>query len=374
VCPGFSLAELRQLQSDGEVTWVTQIWAEDFGDEWMSLGEFLSEMYGGAGVLDEPGGDLDDPGGDLLEPTSTDDDSTQFWVDCSYSWKTDDWDDTGTVGHAATLADIQMALRNGEIDDGTEMQVQTADGDVEEWETLSDLKANFDGFELALLRSYDEAERRYEQQRAGEERERQHIAAQAARQAALDANQRHMRAMALSGAAAKAWRAKVQISRDRLADEAADPSDIGVNHRAAMAGILAAKAASSKWRSWTTARVMIGPSPSGGTVPGGGDEAQRADEAKRRQVAAQVAYWSTQSFVCKGQRGGTFTVCMSELQEQLQAGKVNATTPIFVDDLPAFQSIGKLSNSNEAFAAALAKTSWPTMHWMQDIAGAAVAR
>jgi hypothetical protein len=48
VMSGFTLSELRQLLREGEISPAAKIWSEDMGSEWMPIGDFLAQLYGGA--------------------------------------------------------------------------------------------------------------------------------------------------------------------------------------------------------------------------------------------------------------------------------------------------------------------------------------
>ena len=143
-----NLLDLKAMYTAGEIAAATPVWTEDF-DDWMPLEGVLQDVWAD---LAEEGEEEEEEEEEEAEEEEGED-MVAFWKSVQYKVQLG-----GAATGALALSDLQKMIQAGEIqDETTPMQVQGPDGQWEEWSTMGEIIADYDGFEEALFMS-DEVE------------------------------------------------------------------------------------------------------------------------------------------------------------------------------------------------------------------------
>ena len=143
-----NLLDLKAMYTAGEIAAATPVWTEDF-DDWMALESVLQDVWADLGDDEEEEHEEEEEEEEEMEEEG--EDMVAFWKTVQYKVQ---------LGGAATgalgLPDLQAMIQSGQIqDETTPMQVQGPDGQWEEWSTMGEIIADYDGFEEALFMSDD---------------------------------------------------------------------------------------------------------------------------------------------------------------------------------------------------------------------------
>jgi|EP01047_Picozoa_sp_COSAG01_P038220 hypothetical protein len=141
-----TLLALRERVQSGELPDSTDVWCADL-DDWMPLGEVMSEVWGHA--EEEEQGRHEEDEEEEMGQEEDEDSGPDFWASLVYRCFSAD---SPTV----TLSDLQKKIQSGEIEDeDCPLQLCGPDGHWEAMSTLGEIMLEYDGFEEALLTAVD---------------------------------------------------------------------------------------------------------------------------------------------------------------------------------------------------------------------------